>query len=407
MFEKRLKDPEVLTLLSQVLNHKETMEKVSSVSLHGEKNLYNFYAMLILLDAIIKYQIIVGEDSFFPIYLRKLDILSTTFQSHKELVVGINSILGEVVRQQIGLPDLLSYPNKKAVLERVYDRYIVNGYCFHSFPSHFKKEVEFNGIDPKNYQYPIAPMKQISYIFKNHHYPNFITKNLEEKVPALYITDSPLMACYYAFSSPSYFSNMTATSSYMKSKEYDRFAYYRKDYKACQQNLKTISSHVGLSNQEEEIVLTSFDQQWKALDIEKATPCIAFIQRNEIGRDHLKDYAQILSDAAHEDFVISLSKITDSRYPEDRRFTAILPLNFTVEEMPTYQQIDKGRLQEERKKEIPTMIEQPIQKEEPSLHKTYQKVNNHGYADVIALFGMLSITVGLTMILIFRYFGIG
>lgn len=423
MFGKRIKDPDVLFLLSKVLRRKDSENKVSPVSPNGEKGMYNLYSMLIFMDAIIKYQIIVEQDIEFDNYLSELKKLSDSYHSHKELVIGVNSLLGEMVRRQLGLPDLIQYANKKAVLERVYDRYIVNGFCFHSFPSFFKEEVEFNGIDPRNYQYPINKMKQIAYIFENHRYPHYITKNLEEKVPALYITDSPAMAYFYAFSSPSYFSNMTATGEYMKKGDYDRFAYYRRDYLACKRNLEKIAEHIHLSAREQQIVLEAFEEQWNRLQVSQSVPCIAFIKRKEVGRNFLKEITQILEDARYEDFVVSMSKITDSRYPRDRRFTPILSLDFTVEVMPTYEEILKGKVPEvmqtvtskpvieklftEESIQVSTLENKEPDEQKLMISKKQELINNHGNADVIALCGLLSVISGLTLHLVFRYFGVG
>lgn len=418
MFEKRLKDPTVLKLLSQVLLDSKTEKKVSSVSPNGEKGMYNLYSMMILIDAIIKYQIMVGSSTYFETYVNKLTQLVSLYKNHKELVVGVQSLLGEMVRYELGIPDLIKYEHKKVVLEYIYQRYIVNGYCFHSFPSVFKETVESNGIDFKNYQYPVKKMKQIAYIFENHYYKNFITKNLEEKKLSFSITDSPLMAYYYALSAPSYFSDMTATSDYMDDETYDRFAYYRRDYEACKRNLETIGKHIGLSNREQEIVEDAFIEQWNTLKISKSTPCIAFIQRSAVGRNKLDHFQKILEDAKHEDFVVSLSKITDSRYSQDEYFTPILSLDFTVEEMPTYQEIVNGYCQETKKVELTDVFKEKTveatsirikQKEDMTEKDTLfleRPANNYGYADVVALCGILSIISGLTLFLILNYFGI-
>ena len=315
---------------------------------------------------------------------------------------------------QLGLSDLNTYENKRSVLMQIYNRYIVNGYCYHSFPSVFQEEVEFNGIDPKNYQYPIDKMKQIAYIFENHSYKNFILKRWEEKEHPIYITDSFLMAYYYALSSPSYFSNMTATSPYMKDSSYDKFAYYRKDYDACQKNLHSIGEHIHLSQVEQERVNEAFKQQWEVLKLDESKPCIAFIKRQAVGRDKLDDFAQILSQAENEDFSISMARILDSKYPNDKQFSSILPLDFIVEKMPTYQEFDLENASEQDEK-IPLPIfekemesieieEDDEEFEEENTFVFSKPVNNHGYADVIALCGFLSIVSGLTLILILNYF---
>ncbi len=409
MFEKRFKNQNVLRLLSKVIHKSDTKEQVSQVSLQGEKNVYNLYSMFILIDAIIKYQMIVQEDRYFESFLQQLETLVAHYKSHQELVVGIHAIIGEIVREQLQLPDLISYTSKRRVLERIYDRYIVHGYCFHSFPSTLKEAIEADGIFPRKDVYPVSQIKQIAYIFKNHHYPNLISKNFQEKPTSFYITDSPLMAYVYAISSPSYLCELTTTSEMMKGYEYDKLAYFRKDYASCKKNLELLGNHVGLSEREKQIVLDSLASQWETLQVEKIKPCIAVIQRDEVGRNFLEDYEKILEEAKNEDFVVSMAKITDSRYPEDKRSTPILSLSFQVEEVPTLKEIEENG----REKLLPTrpnmttiMIED--EKIEPHKEVAHKKpVNNHGNADVICLCGMLSIATGITLWIIFRYFGIG
>ncbi len=484
MFGNKLKEPIVLELLSTVLNHRKTMNKKSPFSINGEEKMYNLYSMLILIDAIIKYQIIVKSDTYFETFIHQLEKLTSSYKNHQELVIGINSILGDIIRVELGLSDLVKYENKRKVLEKIYDRYIVNGYCFHSFPSVFKDTVEANGIRPKNYKYPQEVMKQIAHIFKNHRYPNFIPQDLLEKSPKVYLTDSPLMAYYYAISSPTYFCDITSTSPYMKGNQYDTFAYYRKDFKACRKNLEQLGRHVHLSEKEHKIISEAFKKQWQKLQVNTSIPCIAVIERRVVGRNYLPDIDAILKNAKKEDFVISMARITDSRYPDDVLEKTVLSLDFTVDLFPEYKEIELGILKEREEEQAPVVVkapqeialvplqekkEEPIEKlfsleEEKALTKQIVKdqkkekkllrkkkkekvldnkpplskplfqdentltldldfdeiedqdekpvllnepVNDHGYADVFALGGLLCIITGLTLILIFRYFGIG
>ena len=65
MFGKSLRNKTVLQFLSTVLNRSDTEYQKSSVSLQGEKRMYNFYSTCILIDGIIKYDILIREERYF------------------------------------------------------------------------------------------------------------------------------------------------------------------------------------------------------------------------------------------------------------------------------------------------------------------------------------------------------
>ena len=106
---------------------------------------YNQYSLLIVMDIVIKYQIIINDEIYHNIFLDKLEAITTCYQSHQDLVIKGNKILIDLASIKAKLP-LTSKENKKQVLKFIYDKYIVEGYCFHSFPYDLKKTVEENGL---------------------------------------------------------------------------------------------------------------------------------------------------------------------------------------------------------------------------------------------------------------------
>lgn len=394
------KSPEVLNILHEVLEDKKSINKVSVFSPNGEKYGYNQYSLMIIMDFLIKYNIVIKDMNNFAFCIEELKKMIYSYNDHKELVLWSNELLGELIRLKLNLIDKISSDNKRKILVYLYDNYIVNGYMFHSFPSTFKELVEEKGLDANDYSYPIFYMKKLYYMFKNHKYTDMIPKYLLEQITSISITDSPAMAYYYAFRSPQYFCNLVATSKYYKDdSEYDYEAYYRKDMEACQNNLLLLAKHLNMTDKEKETLMTAFKKQWDLLDASNALPEIAFISRKDVGKDSLDDIDEIIRKSKYEELVVSIARITDSKYSHVKRYSPLFPLSFTVKTFPSYREIKANKFivkeKEEKKEEDKLLIVAP------------KKSESYGYASIFTLFGLLFISLGCTLIIIFRYYGIG
>lgn len=394
------KSPEVLNILHEVLEDKKSINKVSVFSPNGEKYGYNQYSLMIIMDFLIKYNIVIKDMNNFAFCIEELKKMIYSYNDHKELVLWSNELLGELIRLKLNLIDKISSDNKRKILVYLYDNYIVNGYMFHSFPSTFKELVEEKGLDANDYSYPIFYMKKLYYMFKNHKYTDMIPEYLLEQITSISITDSPAMAYYYAFRSPQYFCNLVATSKYYKDdSEYDYEAYYRKDMEACQNNLLLLAKHLNMTDKEKETLMTAFKKQWDLLDASNALPEIAFISRKDVGKDSLDDIDEIIKKSKYEELVVSIARITDSKYSHVKRYSPLFPLSFTVKTFPSYREIKANKFivkeKEEKKEEDKLLIVAP------------KKSESYGYASIFTLFGLLFISLGCTLIIIFRYYGIG
>ena len=398
MFLEIFKLPEVLNLLHDTLEAKKSINKVSVFSPNGEKYGYNQYSLMIVIDFLIKYSIVIKDINNVSYCIEELKKLVYNYNNHKELVLHSNELLGELIKLKLNLTDNISSDNKRKILTYLYEEYIVNGYMFHSFPSVFKELVEEKGIDAKDYSYPLFYMKKLYYIFKNHKYDEMIPDYLLDGITSISITDSPAMAYYYAFRSPQYFCNLVSTSKYYKDNPcYDYEAYYRKDMDACRNNLLLLAKHLNMTDKEKDTVIMAFEKQWNLLDASNSFPEIAFVSRKDVGKDSLDDIDEIIKKSKHEDLVISIARITDSRYSHVRRYTPLLPFSFTVNTFPSYREIKNNKF---------IVKEKQIEKKEGST-VVFAKNVSYGNATILSLLGLLFISLGCTLFIIFRYYGIG
>ena len=215
-----------------------------------------------------------------------------------------------------------------------------------------------------------------------------ITKT-HERSDSIIITDSPAMAYLYTFATPSYFANLAGMGSYYKDEKYDKEAFYRRDKKACNNNLSSLCDHVRLTKKEKETVMNSFDKQWNILKLSDQDAYIAYIKRSKIDKDRLLDIEKVYENLEKEPLEISIAKIVDSRLTKIRRYTLLPREIFDIHPVPTYNKIKTFKLETQEKPK------------EEKIHS--KKKENTSYIDVLALLGVLLITLGMTLFILLYY----
>ena len=409
-FKSLLKNEHLLSILHNVLMNETTKNKVSNVSINGESYSYNRYSLLITMDIVIKYKIIINDDIYNNYFLNKLDTITNNYINHGDLIIKGNSLLIDLVSNKLNLTTTKT-EDKKEILKYIYDKYIVNGYCFHSFPSIFKEKTEEVGLTQDIDIKELNDLKKIDYIFSNHNYNNIISRDLKENNRAIYITDSPAMAYYYAFRSPEYMAELTSLSKYYNYlKDYNKDAYYLKDYHKCKSNLASLCSHVNMTTKEETTVLKTFDKRWKALNLSESLPCIAFIKRSDLAKNYLSNIDDIINSVDTIDLNILVSKITDSKYPIIKRYSNINSLDLTVITMPSYREIKNNKfiIKDKPKAAVTPITREAYQEEKVKKEKfnfNYKYAFSYGNANVVALTGLLLITLGMTLTIILNVLG--
>ena len=99
-----------------------------------------------------------------------------------------------------------------------------------------------------------------------------------------------------------------------------------------------------------------------------------------------------------------MSKITDSKYPIIRRYSDINSLDLTVITMPSYREIKNNKfiIKDKPKVVLTTKTREDYQEEK---RFNYKYAFSYGNANVIALTGLLLITLGLTLTIIINVLG--
>lgn len=334
--EAVFKKSTVKSFLHSVLTNEETIHLKSSFAPNGEAYVTNQNYLFTIIEFIVKYAILHKDLYHIDSFIDQLMERYHSCTSYPALVVSFNQLLIRSIQEKLALPDSTSCENKEKILEYTYQEYIVNGYFFTSFPGYKTKQILEDGVYPRDfYPFPEEQKKVSKILFR------YVSDEelLSDPTNYFMITDSPYLAYLDAITSPRYFSYLVCFNSYMKKDLYDYNAFYMKNFVACASNIFKLCHDLNMPLSEQQVVTSYVKQTCELLENDLDFAPILFISRSAVGRDSLRDYKIILNDAKQNNLVYSFVRIVDSRFSHDRRYTKILPFEFTLLEFPTYESI--------------------------------------------------------------------
>lgn len=383
MFEKIFQNEDVMKTLKEVSNRLRYQEKNIPISISDEKMDVRYYSLLMFIDSLFKYYIIVGEETYLSMYLEQVDKLLKKVENHNDIKVGINKLLITFSKMKLKLSNTTSYENKKILLDYFYDKYIVNGYLFHSFPSKFFSEVQNNGLFVNNYTYGIERLQEIEDIFHKYGQENVFQKELNS-IPYLAVTDSPFLGAYYAYYSPQYLNDFT-TYFLEDSKNYDTSAFFRKDLASCKNNVKTFMEKQHISKKDKQKVLSFLEEEWKLLGIEEKRPILSIIPRRILNKNYLQEYQDLEEELDKNELFLVITKLLDTRLNHVKVEDNISSNVLSIISLPTLESLEIIRKEKQ---------------ERNANNPRSEFINQYGNTTIIALLGVLFITLGLTIMTI-------
>lgn len=401
MLDTIFKKDSVKKFFNDLVNGIVYKKKDIPYTISDEKMDVTYYAILMGLDAIIKYEIIIEKEDFFDSYLQEVQLLLRKVDNHNELKTGINKLIVNYCQKLLNLKNITTYENKEIILKHVYNKYIVNGYFYHSFPSIFLDEVNNNGLAVSNYNYEINSVKEVNKIFEKYNIKNVFSKDLNAESPFLTLTDSSFMASYYAYHCP-YFLNELAVDLLPKDNNYEIDAFFLKDYKKCRKNLSFYLRKSDILLNDNLKILEFFDKEWNLFKVENLKPVVCFIKRSAVENNSLNNFNQIMDNIDNDDLIVSVNKVLETRFNEKVINKDISRQSFEIISLPTLKELGFTSKEEEF---IETDFK--LKEEKEILNESnnndlvrYDLINEYGNSTIVALIGVLLITIGVTVMII-------
>lgn len=396
------KEQGVISFLQFVLQNARLKQEILPFQKPEETYTTNQYYLFTVIDFIFKYQILHKDQANILAFVAHLQEIISKTVSYREFYTQGMLLLASSIQNTLHLPDLLAPDHKRKVLEYAYQNYIEEGYYFYAFPAMFQEKIKKDGVYPEIKNPFLSQGKEVANLFEKYQGKKILASDsFQEEKDYYEITDSPSFVFFSALEMPSSFCSFVSWDKKKQDSIKHREDYYKRDYDACSRNVENLCNQNNFTMDEKAKVMGYFKESWNYyLGTSSKIPMI-WIKRKAIGRNSLKDYDKILKNSDKEPLIVSLAKLLDSRQKKENHYSKLLPKDFILVELPSYQSMLEGKLPPE-KVEIPkSPVVSNKDKEVPRVLK-----NNHGNADVIALFGLLSIALGITLMIFKFYFRI-
>lgn len=390
MLERFFKRRDVTEFIDEVISNSIYSKKKNSIYDSYEVFVDSSQALFTFFDAIYKFAIIIEDEAYFTEYIMQVRKVIKKFENFNDINEGINKIIGKICALKLGLSDREDVIARKYIVKYVYDKYIVSGYVFHGFPSIYKDDICKYGLVPDNYHHMYDKFIEINKIFERHGFYNVLGKDF--KVKGIYFTDSFILGCFYAFSSPMYFYRLLGCNSFDIS-NFDDKAYLNNDYFASFNNLSLLMRKAKLTEAEKKFVIKTCFEEWKLIKNSTDVSILA-IKRNILGLNYLKNIDDILAKTSFCDLGNSIGKIFSYCDNEILVTEKISSNDINIISLNNYKEL----------KSIRDMKLNDI-KNRQEAYNSDKIINAYGKVSILMILGSLLITLGVIATIVMFYKG--
>ena len=358
LFES-LKNKDVRTFLQQTLT-KDCYKSIEPPeSLKNNYYLEKNFAFFIAMDAIVKFEQVINDNNLIDEYIEQLKRIFKKFTNYNDIKKGIYLFL------------------EKALSEKL--------------DSNYTNEITCLGLRKENFILD-ERLEKINQIISK-----VGTENLFKRENTS-ITDNVIVALYFALLSPSYISDLS-TSSYLKSKNYNKDCLFSKNLDEIRNNLLTLSKEKRLNNKDTSDVINNFVETYSSDKVNNTKPCIALIKRSTILKNELKDIQEIINNK-DESIASFLSLIMESRYNSYEIENDIAPSEIRIIELPEYSEFLLGLSNFTIVNKNIDIVQDDFKISEEDIIKN-KEVNAYGAVSV-AIVGSILIIAGLIISVILK-----
>lgn len=372
---------DVKKLIRNVLNSKKYNNISIPLALDTNYFIDDNYALLLVLDALIKYEIIIDDEKYLSNYIDGIDNVVRKSKDYDSSIKGINKLLGKYVSRLLGLNRERSFESKEKILRYIYNKYIVSGYFYYGYSEYHKNEIKENGIKKDGFIFD-SRLEKANEILKK-----YIGKDILVKKPAT-ITDSFIVAAYFSMIGPDFLDKM-ATARLFNELYFDNSFYYTKDLNLFKYNIIKFAKDKNIPKDETIILANNLVSVWNSQVTPYNKGCISFIKREHLDKNSLIDFEQIVKGLDDISLSDAISMVMESRYTS---FTLENDIdNDLIEtiEIPSYcNLIEKSPLNME------------ILEEDDYNSISVQRKNSYGFATIVMFLGLILVSLGIVTFII-------
>lgn len=289
MIQSIFQNKKFIEIASNILSNESTLGEHSKSIIDGAFMGQNLVRTQEFISFITKYIIIHKEMYKIEELFDKLSSVNLNELNDNDISKLYNNILIESLKEKLNLSDVNSNESKVQIANYIYKNYITEGYCFQGINGLYKQDVLKCGLTTEFSNNNADILKEIDEIFEKHGLEKIFLSKLEETAdaPYYYLTDDMGTAYHYSYHNPEYFSYFVATGNNMTDAEYDKMAYYMRNYESCKNNLQKLCSNYLLDTEETKKVIECYDRLWNQIVVENKPNDIVMIQRKLVNCDNV------------------------------------------------------------------------------------------------------------------------
>lgn len=386
--------PCVRSFLKKLLIEDKFKKIAPQQHIYNKYFMENKYAFYLGIDAIMKYDQIINDESLIEEYVNQLNKMFKKYSDYNHIINGINSLIAKTVAIKLSLNNTYTFSSREKILRFIYNKYITNGYFYFGFSSNYLNEIGCIGIRSDTF-FIDDRLRYINNIFQKSSGKK-IFLNVETT-----ITDDIIIATYFSFLSPYYLADMVSNPLFKK-ETIDRECFYTHDIFKIKNSLNKVCDDEKIDVETKKEVVNNFIDCYNLCCNRGIKPCIAKISRASIGKNKLTDIDTIVNDT-DENLTSAVGLILDSRYNSYKIRNSISPYDVEVIQIPTYIELLKEPIKKEE-----NMIEIIIEDGEV-IRENYnpsKRIVKNSYGVIsLAYIGLLFIIVGTILTVFISFIG--
>ena len=384
-FSNMLNKESIRSLIKDVITNKVYNDIDVPIPLENNYFMNNNYGLLLIMDALIKYDIIIEDTKYLNEFVEDLRLIIKKMKAWEDIKLGVNTLLakysGKILEIEKDKKD--SKESKEKILRYIYQRYIVEGYFYYGFSSCHKNEIESLGIKKEGFALDPRLIK-INNVLRKYEGKNVIMRKNAN------ITDNFVVASYFSFIGPDFLDKL-ATSKIFGRSGYNNNFYYTKNMLEFKDNIIKYSSDRHFNGEENNTIIDLLNV-WKDYNISNQHGCIAFIKREKLNRNSLKDFEEIVKCLDEQELVETIGMVMESRYTSYSLDEDIDNNLIEIIDIPSYNDIISNEkiyvdVDEEEIKEIRILK------------------NSYGFANIVMFAGLILLSLGVVVAFVVSVLG--
>ena len=398
-FEKVINEECVKEFLKVLASSEKYRDVVVPKNISNNYLVGDNYALFLFVDALVKYTIIIEDMKYLNSYVDDLTLIFKKMNSYNDINKGVNTLLAKYVSKTLRLSNAKSSEGKEKILRYIYKKYIVDGYFYYGYNTSAALSVRELGLKKDGFILD-SRLEEIN---------NIVDKLIDGDIfyrKKTSITDNFLIAFYYSLMAPRYLEDL---AKFVEVSDY--LPFYVRDVDTIKSEFIKTLKKKKLPNNRVSLVVDNFINKFIEDKVINSHGCIAFIKRDKISKNYLKDIEEIFNEVKDLKLYNAIGMILESRYMSYDIESDIAYDDLIIIPVPSFKYLttdEEEKIESLESTDIETIKINVVKNDEVDVLSEKEEYieklsmfNSYGYASIFMFFGLIFISIGVILSIVF------